>query len=172
MKFERNIQDNVSQGSVITTSPYLQKIDLFVQRLREYSDEPVNFKCGFRALTMDIITMYSYGYTLGGIDAPGFDHPYPNSLNSAVVLMAASRYISWLHAVQWLPPVLFKMLKPSMAGFAYLRSSARRNVEAYLASPESFHKADHETIYHHLLPESEDRSQWPTKASLVDEVGV
>lgn len=119
---------------------------------------------------MDIITMYSYGYTFGGINAPGFDHPIPSSLNSAVVLMAASRYLPWLRAVQWLPPGIFTMLKPSVAGFANLTSSVRQSVETYLADPDSFRKAEQETIYHHLLPESVDPSQWPSKASLVDEV--
>ena len=114
--------------------------------------------------------MYSYGYTFGGIDAPGFDHPIPSSLDSSVVLQAASRYFPPLRAVQWLPPDVFTLLNPSIAGFAFLRSSVRRNVEAFLSNPESFQKADHETIYHHLLPESVDRSQWPSKASLVEEV--
>ena len=114
--------------------------------------------------------MYCYGYTFGGIDAPGFDHPIPSSLDKAVTLMAASRYIPLLRAVQWLPPKLLARLQPGMASFSSFRGSIRESVETYLADPDSFRKAEQETIYHHLLPESVDPSQWPSKVSLVDEV--
>lgn len=98
------------------------------------------------------------------------DHFIPRSLDSAVVLVAFSRHLPWLRAIQWLPPDIIAMLKPSQAGYANLTNSIRKSVETYLADPESFRKGEQKTIYHHLLLETMDQSQWPSKASLVDEV--
>ena len=71
-----------------------------------------------------------------------------------------------------LPPGLFKNVNKTMAGYAYLLNSLRVTVDEYLENPALLRKADHETIYHHLLPESVDPAQWPSKQSLVNEVCV
>ena len=119
---------------------------------------------------MDVITTYSFGYSLDGVSAPAFDHPITASLHGAVKLSTASRYLPILRALKHLPATLARFLNANAAGYHYFLDTVSANVDKHLMDPDSVRKADQETIYHHLLPESVDRSKWPSKASLVDEV--
>lgn len=119
---------------------------------------------------MDIITTYAYGYSFGGLDAPGFDHPINASIDGAVRAMATSRYVPPLRLLQNVPPDLMAKLDTRLAGYAFMRNSLSVNIDKHLANPAALRKEEHETIYHHLLPESVDPSLWPSKKSLIGEV--
>ena len=145
-------------------------MERFIDRLWEYDNKPVSFRLGFRAVTMDVITTYCFGCSFGGVSAPIFDHPILASLDASIPVLAVSRYLPILRSIQNLPPSILGKLHPSLAGYASMQNSLRVNIEKYLANPSTLRKAEHETIYHHLLPEGVEPSRWPSKRSLLGEV--
>ena len=150
------------------------QVNLLIEQLQRYKPtEPINLHAGFRTLTMDIITKYCYGHSFGGITSPGFDHSIPDSADSSQIMILVSRYFPPFRLFQYLPPRMLKLFGNDVQGFAEMHNVLSGQIDAVLADPGALWKDEHETIYHHLLPNGEDsRRRWPSKESLIAEVSV
>jgi len=87
----------------------------------------------FRCTALDIVTSYCLNKTLGAIDFPDFQHPVITSLQYALPFIWVLRYPPWLTSMATNPP------------------------DGIMENPDILLKADHPTIYQHLLTVSKER---------------
>ncbi len=161
--------------NIICSIPHIHlQIALFMESLRESSkvNEPVNLHRGFRALTMDTITAYCYGNSFGALSTPDFKHPILISLGPATPIATASRHFPILHLFKRLPYWFAQAINRDMIGVVQLHRFVLAQIDGILHNPDSLRSAEHETIYHHLLPETAKRTDWPSRKSLHEEVSI
>ncbi|KAF8901836.1 cytochrome P450 [Mucidula mucida] len=172
-KQRRNIMSPLfSRRAIVQLEHVIQeKIELFMESLRESSkvNAPVNLHRGFRALTMDTITAYCYGNSFGALSTPDFKHPILISLGPATPIATASRHFPILHLFKRLPYWFAQAINRDMIGVVQLHRFVLAQIDGILHNPDSLRSAEHETIYHHLLPETPKRTDWPSRKSLHEE---
>ena len=68
------------------------------RRFREAREtgEPVNLGYAYAALTMDVITEYSFSKSYGCVDAPDFMHQWPDIIDAVSEATHINQQFGWL----------------------------------------------------------------------------
>ena len=88
-----------SKQSVAKLEPMIRNVVVnLCRRLREARDtgEPVNLGHAFAALTMDVITEYSFSKSYGCLDAPDFMHQWPDIMDAVSESSHVNKQFGWL----------------------------------------------------------------------------
>jgi hypothetical protein len=92
-------------------------VDNLCRRMREFRDskEPLNIGNAFAALTMDIITEYSFAKSYGCVDRLDFAPEWPTVLNATSAQSALNKqFPSVLKIFKMMPESLVEKLNPEM----------------------------------------------------------
>lgn len=88
-----------SKRSVTNLEPMIQSnIDILCRRFREFqrAKKPVNLYYAFAALTMDIITEYSFARSYGMLETPEFDPLWANVIMDLSQASHLNKQFAWL----------------------------------------------------------------------------
>lgn len=134
-------------------------------------DHPIDLHYAFRSLSLDVITSYCFAKSWLALTYPSFQHPILHAMTQRL-------RIRWLiHAFPFLNKVI-GVLGPSIArinpvseALVNFRRHIIAQIDEILNDPESLARAEHETVYHHLLTPCSIKSpkDIPSRASLIDE---
>jgi len=149
------------------------QVDILISQIISQKDRPVKLNHAFRSMTLDIITSYCFAQSWSTLTYPFFQHPL------LLAMEAASLVIWYLHAfpiLRWLLPLLEPLVartNANMKALIQVRTHMKSKIDELLKDPGLLDRADHETVYHHLLTvqPSKGQHQIPSKTSLWHEVG-
>ncbi|KAF9065949.1 cytochrome P450, partial [Rhodocollybia butyracea] len=150
-----------------------QKVDKLLRILQEHHnslESSVDMGAACRSLTMDVITSYCFGEFVDTLDAPGFDHPFNQSLMSSFRIFWDLQHFYSLVPIllaNHLPRKLAMLFLPLFGGYIDLKFAFENQVDDILRDPRKLSSVDHDTIYRHLL----DEEPLPREA-LIQEVFV
>ena len=92
-------------------------VENLCRRLREFRDskEPVDIGNAYAALTMDIITEYSFAKSYGCVDRPDFAPEWPKVITAVSAQGALNKqFPSILKTMRMMPESLVEKLNPEM----------------------------------------------------------
>ncbi|KAL0575627.1 hypothetical protein V5O48_006352 [Marasmius crinis-equi] len=163
-----------SRRSILKLEGFIQQsVDTFISRLLSHK-EPLDLNQAIRSLSTDIITSYCFATSFNTLDYPGFEHP----------MIAAQRIILkhlWIQkhfpAVFRLPSLLprwlvLRLTPAIVASREKRRGPLERQIEKYMEKEEELRKAEHDTVFHHLLVHRDKSGAELSKKSLLDEAMV
>lgn len=150
----------------------LHQIDRLVNALSAYAGpegRPANLHLALHSTTMEIITSYCHANPFRALDAPNFDHP------AVIAFLSTGGVFFLMQHFPFMAPLMFhlpdSLKSKEMAACELVFRKIAVQIDAILADPTLLEKAEHETIYHHLLS-SENGRQPPSRRSLLDEGSV
>lgn len=77
--------------------------------------EPVNLGHAYAALTMDVITKYSFGLSYNCLEAPDYRHYWPDTIDSLSVGSHLNKQFSWLlPMMKMVPHSLVRVANPNL----------------------------------------------------------
>ena len=107
-----------SKRSVAKLEPMIVRvIENLCRRFRERHDsgEPVNLRHAYAALTMDVITEYSFSSSYGCVDAPDFARAWPEIMDDVSEAGHLNKQFGWLLPVMKMMPVsMVRAMNPQM----------------------------------------------------------
>jgi cytochrome P450 len=157
----RNVLGPLFSKKSIDQLEYLvqDKVDLLIQQLAKQKD-PVNLFFALRSTSIDIISSYCFGQSYDALQHPEFRHPVLLGVDATVPMHLFLRHFQFLIPfILNLPPWLNNMLSHDSRGFNEMRDRLEGRVDELLADPSALERAEHETIFHHLLQPQEVKSK-------------
>jgi cytochrome P450 len=114
-----------------------------------------------RSVTLDIISSYSFSFSFGAIEAPGFAHPMIISVEKLVPYFWLTRYFHFIHPLMKFTTKYFGDIEMSI-GNTTAQKRISTLVDTFLENEAALENAEHEIVYHHLLrPQSEKQRRNP-----------
>jgi cytochrome P450 len=104
-----------------------------------------------RCTTLEIVASYCLDRTLGAIDYPGFQHPFITGLQSALPFFWILKYLPWLTPMVTNPSDWLISKLPQLHSVFEFRHDVRKDIDEILDNPDILQKAEHPTVYQHLL---------------------
>jgi cytochrome P450 len=139
---------------------HMQKIDNLISRLAAMrtSDKAANMSMALRCTTLEILSAYCLDHDVGAIDYPDFRFVW------------VLKYLTWLQPMMTNPSNWIINKSPLRAVFEF-RHDLRRDIDQILENPEVLQKAEHPTVYQHLLavPQEKGAKHVLTNEQLVQE---
>jgi cytochrome P450 len=124
-----------------------------------------------RCTTFEIVSAYCLDREVGAIDYPEFEHPFITGIQSAIPFFWVLKYLPWLTPMMADPSdwVISKM--PKLRAVFEFRFDIRRDIDNILDNPDVLQKAEHPTVYQHLLavPEEKGANRELTREEMVQE---
>jgi cytochrome P450 len=107
-----------SKASVSKLEPMIfSKVEKLCSRLTDIkgTDKPVNLRHAFAALTMDVVTEYSFGTSYDCLDDPDFAPIWPEAVDSISEQSHTNKQFPWLLPIMMMTPLwAVKRLNPHM----------------------------------------------------------
>jgi Cytochrome P450 len=115
-----------SKQSVAQLEPMICRVvENLCRRFREAREtgEPVNLGYAFAALTMDVITEYSFSKSYGCVDAPDFSHQWPDIIDAVSEATHINKQFGWLLPLMKMMPLwVVRATNPNMMQLIYLQN--------------------------------------------------
>jgi hypothetical protein len=151
---------------------YACQVDILISQIISQKDRPVDLYYAFRSTTLDIITSYCFAQSWSTLTYPFFQHPLLLGMDEALPIvwcLHAFPVLRWL--LPWMEPLVART-NPNMKAFLQVRTRMVSQIDELLKDPGLLDRADHETVYHHLLTlqPSKGQHQIPSRTSLWHEV--
>jgi hypothetical protein len=148
------------------------QVDILISQIISQKDRPVDLYYAFRSTTLDIITSYCFAQSWSTLTYPFFQHPLLLGMDEALPIvwcLHAFPVLRWL--LPWMEPLVART-NPNMKAFLQVRTRMVSQIDELLKDPGLLDRADHETVYHHLLTlqPSKGQHQIPSRTSLWHEV--
>ncbi len=161
-----------SKRSVTRLEPILrEKVELLASRFEAVAGtkEVIRFDAAYMALTMDVITHYSYANSANYLSEPDFKLEWKQTINGAFESGTLSRQLPWLAPIaQAMPDWLTKMTAPQMLLLFYWQRGVKSQVKSIMEAREAGGEKRGNTIFHELL-DSDLPSHEKTLQRLSDE---
>jgi cytochrome P450 len=149
-----------------------QKLDDFCDLLAaaHHLKQPSNLYLGLRCLTVDTISGFCFGKSVGALAAPSFNAPIVQAMDFANPEFPPFRHLpSYRNLIGALPSVAARFL-PDLSGFAQIANLTQPQVDAVIRDPSTLGKFPNQTIYHRLLdPSSQDGHPIPSREHILQE---
>jgi hypothetical protein len=110
-----------------------------------------------RCTSLEIVASYCLDRTLGAIDYPDFQHPFITGLQSAIPFFWILKYLPWLTPMLTNPSDWLISKMPQLSTVFDFRHSVRKDIDEILDNPNILKKAEHPTVYQHLLLVPKDK---------------
>ncbi|KAF1837008.1 putative P450 monooxygenase [Decorospora gaudefroyi] len=131
------------------------KVEGLSRRLDEYrrGGRVVNLGDAMTAMTTDIITQYSFGFSYNFLEAEGFNPDWSAVMKSCTEQSLLNKQMPWLMAqVGKIPVCWLVWIKPEMADFMRFRADVAQSVQRVLSGRGKGNEdSGHATIFHSLL---------------------
>ncbi|KAL0069997.1 hypothetical protein AAF712_002894 [Marasmius tenuissimus] len=163
-----------SRRSILKLERFLQKrVDTFISRVLSQK-EPFYMDQAVRSLTTDIITTYCFAKCFNTIDDPDFCHPITLAQRDFFAGLWITKHFPLLVYVPFLlPKWLAKKLIPGFVTYRErLIEPLARQVEKYITDRDELMKAEHDTIFHHLLAHRDKSGAEMSKKTLLNEAVI
>ncbi|KPI37259.1 Trichodiene oxygenase [Cyphellophora attinorum] len=134
-----------------------QKLDDFCDILTaaNFAKQPSNLYLGLRCLTVDTISAFCFGKSVGALAAPSFNAPIVQAMD-----FANPEGI----------PIGRSTIPPDLSGFAQIANLTQPQVDAVIRDPSTLEKFPNQTIYHRLLdPSNQDGHPIPSREHILQE---
>ncbi|KAJ6019622.1 hypothetical protein N7522_001689 [Penicillium canescens] len=159
-RFRRNILSNYfSKRSVQSLTPLIhEKVDKLISNFEKAykAGTVLRLHLDFAALTADVITHYSYGWSHGYLDdsAGSRSNDLADAVNGLMVMFHINRFFPFLITVfRAAPPALLRWSQPCMADLFDLKSRLRRQASETVKKQQEKNGTEGEgrsTIFHAL----------------------
>ncbi|KAG9941926.1 alcohol oxidase, partial [Aureobasidium melanogenum] len=160
-----------SKRSIAAFEPVIQStMDQLCVALQGYimSGQPVELQTAYMALTLDVISQYAFGESLGLVKKPGFSPEWNKMLHATIEAGIMNRHFPWLADLMMsLPPWLAASISGPVAFFLRIQKDVRKQVEDALARKQDPSRS-HRTIFEELR-DSDLPPQEKTIERLMDE---
>lgn len=137
------------------------------------SGKSADLSWAFRAMTMDIITYYSFGTSVNAIDEPDFKAPILVAMDASMPVFVMFKHSPlYKNMIIKCPPNISRIISPPTAGLVDLQQILGAQIEKlYTDTQQTLSLLPHgNTIYHQLLDkESHRNGTVPSKESLYEE---
>ncbi|KAJ5757735.1 uncharacterized protein N7511_006429 [Penicillium nucicola] len=148
-RFRRNILNNYfSKRSVQSLTPLIhEKVDKLISNFENAhkAGTVLRLHLDFAALTADVITHYSYGWSHGYLDESSgcLKNDLVDAVNGLMVMWHINRFFPFLITVfRAAPPALLRWLQPCMADLFDLKSRLRRQAAETVQKQEERKKRE------------------------------
>ncbi|KAG9695483.1 alcohol oxidase, partial [Aureobasidium melanogenum] len=132
------------------------------------SGQPVELQTAYMALTLDVISQYAFGESLGLVKKPGFSPEWNKMLHATIEAGIMNRHFPWLADLMMsLPTWLAASISGPVAFFLRIQKDVRKQVEDALARKQDPSRS-HRTIFEELR-DSDLPPQEKTIERLMDE---
>lgn len=125
---------------------------------------------------MDIITSYCFASSADTLNAKDIDFAHPLLVSIQIwttFRRLALCFPSVVNFILSLPDAIGDAISPSTSGLRTFSSRCVSEIDAILQNPDQLYKAEHETIYHHLLnPRSPKKKSLLTREQLIGEAMI
>ncbi|KAF5389775.1 hypothetical protein D9757_006013 [Collybiopsis confluens] len=149
-----------------------KKVDQLVNALENNHNtfgSSAQLALAYHSLTSDIITDYCFADSTDTLSDPEFCHPLTVETRELFKrVWVAVNFPFIVDFVVHAPRDLVLWLFPSFVSYVDAKERYERQIDNYLANPETLSSTDHETIYTHLL-DPKNPEMRPSKTSLVHE---
>lgn len=121
-----------SRRSVASLTPYIHdKVDQLIHRFEKAfnNDTVLHLQLDFAALTADVITHYSYGWSYGYLEneSSARSNDLVDAVNGVMLMFHVNRFMPFLITVfRAAPPALLRWLQPNMADLFDLKARLRQ----------------------------------------------
>ena len=109
-----------SKKAVTELSPLIQgHIQNFCRRVKEFkgTEKPLRLDHAYTALTMDIISDYSYGASYGGLNTPDMMAGFVTAVSRGAETLHINKFFPWfIYTMKALPAWIVVKLNPSFGG--------------------------------------------------------
>jgi hypothetical protein len=124
-----------------------------------------------RCTSFEIIVAYSLNRDVAAIDYPNFQYPFIVSVRSFIDFFWVLKYLPWLTPMVANPSDWLISMMPKLAAIYEFRNDICKDVDKVLKNPELLEKAEHPTVYKHLLavPEEKSADRELTREELMEE---
>lgn len=131
-----------------------ETVDRFIASLHRHCVDGTiaNMHRGFYSISLEVITAYCFAKRFDAIDYPGYSLPFLIALLDALVPIFLVQHFPFLRPLIFgLPEWLLKIVSPLSLAFPAFTRRLEEQIDAILEDPTQLDKAEHETVYHHLL---------------------
>ncbi|MCJ1396152.1 hypothetical protein MMC18_009041 [Xylographa bjoerkii] len=157
------ISSHFSKRSIQTLEPLIKdKVDKLVDRLRKAcsTGEVVNMSAAYAALTMDVISRYSFGESMGNLEKEDYGIEWTDMFHMGVKGHPVGRQYPWVFQFfKNLPPKVLVYLNPLSKIQVDFESATRKQVRKVLTDGNEKAEGSYRTIFHDIqnsdLPDSE-----------------
>ena len=140
-----------SKRSVTQLEPVIrEKVEKLAGRFEAAAEtrEVIRLDAAYMALTMDVITQYSYAKSYNYLAEPDFKLEWKKTLVGGFEMGATMRHLPWL---LYLPDWLVKLTNPGMMMFFSWQRDVKRQVQCIIESRKAGAEKSSNTIFHELL---------------------
>jgi cytochrome P450 len=161
-----------SKQSVAKLEPMIVKVvENLCRRFREAEEsvEPVNLGHAYAALTMDVITEYSFAKSYGCVDAPDFMRQWPDTIDAVSQASHVNKQFGWLLPMfKMMPLRVVKAMNPNMVSLIFFQNDLKDQVQKVMDGRTDSKRSENVSIFQALL-ESDLPPNEKTLQRLVDE---
>ena len=140
----------------------MEKVSKLVERFRMVSGtgKIVNMSAAYAALTMDVISRYSFGQSMGNLDKEDWGVAWIDMFHQGVQGHPIGRQYPWVFEFfVHLPPAVLVYLNPLSKIQVDFQTETKKEVRKVLAEGNEKAEGEYRTIFHEIqasdLPESE-----------------
>ncbi|RDA94541.1 hypothetical protein CP533_2745 [Ophiocordyceps camponoti-saundersi (nom. inval.)] len=127
------------------------KIEKLCQRMQTAARDGtvLHMKKAFSALTVDIISEYTYGFSLNCLDQPDLRNEVHDAVASLTNLTHILKFIPFVSVLASVPESLLSKISPAVGTIIALKQSIRRKSQEVLANPSEIRQDTH-ALFHAL----------------------
>ncbi|KAG7092863.1 hypothetical protein E1B28_009176 [Marasmius oreades] len=143
-----------SRKSILGVEHVIQKqVDKFlVQLLKHHKTSPADMDKAFRSTTLDIITLYTFGYSIDAISYPNFEHPVLVGIDKHVKKLWIFKHFPLVKQLAVsLPPSLVMVLVPDARPTLEFTGEMEKLVDYTLKDPYRPEGQKTQNIFYTLL---------------------
>ena len=152
-----------SKRSIQSLEPLImEKVSKLVDRVREVagSGKIVNMSAAYAALTMDVISRYSFGQSMGNLEKEDWGVAWIKMFHQGVQGHPIGRQYPWIFELfVHLPPKVLVYINPLSKIQVDFQTETKKQVTKVLAEGDAKAEGTYRTIFHDIqasdLPESE-----------------
>lgn len=149
------IANHFSKKSIQNLEPLIQsKANRLAERIQGHyaRNEPFNLSGAFAALTMDVISRYSFGESVGSLEKEDYGIKWIEYFHMGCKGHPLGRQVPWLFQFfKNLPPAVLVYLNPLSKIQVDFETETRNHVRKVLAPGERKTEGDYRTIFHEVI---------------------
>ncbi|WPB07075.1 uncharacterized protein RHO25_011735 [Cercospora beticola] len=143
-----------SKKAVTELSPLIQgHIQNFCRRVKESqgTGKSLRLDHAYTALTMDIISDYSYGNSYEALNTPDMMAGWVSAISRGAETLHINKFFPWfIYTMKALPAWLVVKLNPSFGGIIQMQEKQAEDVDEVIKSHGQLKKNGRRTIFHEL----------------------
>ncbi|RDA82760.1 hypothetical protein CP532_2030 [Ophiocordyceps camponoti-leonardi (nom. inval.)] len=148
----RPISPYFSKKAIQALEPMISdKIEKLCQKMEAFAQDGtvLSLKKAFAAVTVDIISEYTYGFSLNCLDEPEFRNDIQKGVASLTSLTHILKFIPFLSFVATVPESLLSKTSPAARTIVALKESLRKKSREVLENPAEIRQDTH-ALFHAL----------------------